>query len=277
MPEGPETLIEAEKLASVLVNKKLTQVFFYHAEPDSFRKKLESSTVKSVTPQGKSLLINFKNGLSIYSHNNLYGKWKVLGKNEAENKNPISSLRLSLSTHKEHACLFSASDIRVVPTKNVTDIDYVKTLGPSCLDKKLTKKMIIARFQNPKLAKRKLKSLLLDQKFIAGIGNYLRNEILFFAGIHPETTVGSLDQDAISQLAHAIREIPDRSYQSGGFTRHKSEYGDLSKVEEPKKLRFYVYGRMNLPCYRCKNKILRLSDSSQPVYVCPSCQINCEM
>ncbi|MFK7825987.1 MAG: zinc finger domain-containing protein, partial [Oligoflexales bacterium] len=99
-----------------------------------------------------------------------------------------------------------------------------------------------------------------------------RNEILFFAGVHPDPTICSLDQEAISKLAHAIREIPTRSYKSGGFTRHVSEYGDLTKVEEPKKHRFYVYGRMNLPCYRCKTKIKRISDSSQPLYICPSCQ-----
>lgn len=272
MPEGPETLIQAQQLESVLVNKKLTQVFFYHADPDSYRKKLEASKVKSIVPHGKSLLLNFSNGLSIYTHNNLYGKWKVLSRDEALEKNPIGSLRLSLSTKTDHACLFSASDIQVVPTKEVTKIDYIRSLGPSCLDKQLTEKKIVGTLSQAKLQKRKVKSLLLDQKVIAGIGNYLRNEILFFAKIHPERTLGSLNKNSMQNLAHAIREIPKRSYESGGFTRAPAEIGDLSGVSQSEKLRFYVYGRMNLPCYRCKGKILRISDSAQPLYVCKNCQ-----
>ena len=273
MPEGPETLRQVDELSDVLVGKKLTQVYFYHSQPDEFRAKLAKSSVKSIEPHGKAIVINFKNELSIYSHNNLYGKWKVLSHEEALKKNPFASLRLSLSTKKIHACLFSASDIEVIPTNQLSAHPYIKSLGPNCLDKDLDWKNIKNRLTEAKFQKRKIKALLLDQKFVAGIGNYLRNEILFDSGIMPELKVFEISDKKLDNLAKSIISIPKRSYLQSGFTRKKSEYENLLKSHnEPAKLRFYVYGRMNLPCYKCQTKIKRLDSSNQPMYICPVCQ-----
>lgn len=273
MPEGPETQRQVDDLSSVLVGKKLTQVYFYHSQPDEFRGRLSKSRVQSIIPYGKAIVINFKNKLSIYSHNNLYGKWKVLSHGEGQSKNPIGSLRLSLSTDKVHACLFSATDIEVVPTDKIHEHPYIQDLGPNCLDKGITWKEIRALLKKPKYQKRKIKSLLLDQKFVAGIGNYLRNEILFNAGIRPELKVYEIAANSLDELAKAILIIPKRSYVQSGFTRKKSEYEkQLEGHAEPSKLRFYVYGRMDLPCHVCGTKIKRIDSPNQPMYFCPNCQ-----
>ena len=65
MPEGPETQRQVDDLSSVLVGKKLTQVYFYHSQPDEFRGRLSKSRVQSIIPYGKAIVINFKNKPSL--------------------------------------------------------------------------------------------------------------------------------------------------------------------------------------------------------------------
>ncbi len=111
MPEGPEIRLAADSIAQVLVGNEINQVRFGLPKLRRYAKDLRGQTVIDVETRGKAMLTHFDHGYSIYSHNQLYGVWRVI----AGHKLPKStrSLRLLLQTDSHSAILYSASEIRM--------------------------------------------------------------------------------------------------------------------------------------------------------------------
>ena len=136
-------------------------------------------------------------------------------------------------------------------------------LGPEPLDEALTSEAFYTRL---KQNKRLVKPLLLDQSFIAGLGNIYTDECLFAAGIHPQSRASSLDQQQATALLAAIRQVLlegikrngasiDWVYRGGDFQNH-----------------FQVYQRDGQPCYRCGAIIQRITVGQRGTHFCPHCQ-----
>ena len=103
---------------------------------------------------------------------------------EAElNSNRI--VRIILTSQNKKAVLYSASSIEILDLKGLEKHTYISRLGPDVLDKDIDHKTIFSRLTNKKFRNRAFASLYLDQSFLAGIGNYLRTEILWSAGLSP--------------------------------------------------------------------------------------------
>jgi endonuclease-8 len=116
-------------------------------------------------------------------------------------------------------------------------------------------------------------ALYLDQQFIAGIGNYLRSEILFTAGIHPSARPKDLSTAGIGRLARTTLAISRRSYETGGITTPKGLAGRLKKQGlRRSQYRFRAFAREGLPCHQCGETIARITASSRRLYFCPKCQ-----
>ena len=118
-----------------------------------------------------------------------------------------------------------------------------------------------------------LNSVYLDRAFLAGLGNYLRREILFVAGINPARKARELSRGQIGQLARTTLEISQRSYAQAGVTFPERQYKALNKQGASySKARFFVFDRASQPCRICKTKVLRATVTSRGVYTCTSCQ-----
>ena len=116
-------------------------------------------------------------------------------------------------------------------------------------------------------------SLLLDQRFLAGLGNYLRSEILFVARVHPTLRPVDCNETQISALAKAALKVPQQSYQTEGITN------DLKLVKKLKKqgyeyqdYRHGVFNREERPCYVCNTAIIKEMSGGRRYYFCPNCQ-----
>ncbi len=136
-------------------------------------------------------------------------------------------------------------------------------LGPEPLDESLTPATFHAKLSR---AKRQIKPLLLDQTFIAGLGNIYTDEALFHSGIHPNTAANRLNQLQAADLLSAIRKVLlegierngasiDWVYRGGDFQNH-----------------FKVYQRDGHPCYRCGTTIERITVGQRGTHFCPNCQ-----
>ncbi len=112
MPEGPEIRIAADKIAKAIALKPITKIFFAFEHLKPYEEILAKQLVTTVDTKGKAMLIRFDNGLSIYSHNQLYGKWLIC----QANNYPQTKRQLRLAIHNEQksALLYSASDIEVL-------------------------------------------------------------------------------------------------------------------------------------------------------------------
>jgi endonuclease-8 len=271
MPEGPEIRRAADRVAAVLVGQRMEKVAFGLPRLEPFERRLTGRVVTGVTTRGKAMLTGFDNGLTIYTHNQLYGRWYTVRRP----RSPKTSrqLRIELCTPTHRALLYSASDIEVLNDRQLREHPFLRRVGPDILDPALTTESIVERLLDKRFRGRALGSLYLDQAFLAGNGNYLRSEILWVAGIDPARKPAALDRAELKKLAGATLRISRRSYRTRGVTVAPALARSLRSAGMTyAQYRFYVFGREGLPCHRCDTLIERRTMGSRNLFVCPSCQ-----
>ncbi|MEM7467331.1 MAG: endonuclease VIII [Pseudomonadota bacterium] len=271
MPEGPEVKIEADKIANALVGVSMEAVYFEQTRLKRFGKILTDTKVLSVEARGKAMVIRFDNERYLYSHNQLYGRWYVRPRGEFPATN--RTLRVALHGAEHSGLLYSASEIAVLSEPALNEHPYIKKLGPNPLDDALSWQDFVARIKAKRFQNRSLGALYLDQAFIAGIGNYLRSEILFRAGLDPERSPKSLSTTEISRLARATVTLTRRAYLTKGITNPAGRVRELKKQGHKRGgYRFAVFDRAAEPCYECGQTITRLSLNGRRLYFCNVCQ-----
>ncbi|CAI1637934.1 DNA glycosylase/AP lyase Nei [Serratia entomophila] len=262
MPEGPEIRRAADKLAAAVIGRPLTEVDFAFPQLKHYRQHLIGERILAIEPRGKALLTHFSNGLTMYSHNQLYGVWKVV--KAGERPDTKRDLRVRLETADSAILLYSASDITLGPREEIEQHPFLKRIGPDVLDMSLTAEAVAQRLLSPRFCKRQLGGMLLDQAFLAGLGNYLRAEILWQAALAPQHKPQDLAPAALQRLAEALLAVPRLSYQTRGQVNENRHHGVLFS--------FKVFHRSGEPCERCGAMIARGELSSRPFYWCPGCQ-----
>jgi endonuclease-8 len=271
MPEGPEVRREADRIGSALLGSPLEDVEFGLPRLARFEKILTGTRVIEVETRGKAMLTHFDNDLSMYSHNQLYGKWLVRKRGKLPPTN--RSLRVGLHTDSHSAILYSASEIEILERRLLEEHPFLKKLGPDVLSSTLSWREIAERLQAPGFTGRSLASLYLDQGFLAGVGNYMRSEILHEAALNPFVRAKALSRGERGRLARATLLISERAYQKAGVTNAPGRVRTLKCLGYPRRdYRFAAFAREDLPCYQCDEKIRRVEVSARRLYYCPKCQ-----
>lgn len=269
MPEGPEIRRAADRLAAAVAGQTVLRAQFAFAQLQRFERELVGSRFLSITPRGKALLTAFDNGWTLYTHNQLYGVWKVA--RPGQRPDTTRSLRVALETASAAILLYSASDIELWRSDEIEAHPFLQALGPDVLDPTLDVEAVATRLQSPAFRGRALGSLLLDQGFLAGMGNYLRAEVLFDAGLHPASRPRELDAAQTTLLAQALLAIPRHSYATRGIEPTKGMRADYL-AHEGERFRFHAFKREGQPCERCGTPIVRIASQSRPLFLCPHCQ-----
>lgn len=272
MPEGPEIRIAADKIQRAIRPRPTTGVFFAFDHLKPFESELTGCRVTEVETRGKAMLTHFDNGLSVYSHNQLYGKWMVRKAHDYPETN--RQLRFAIHNEKKSALLYSASDIQILSSpQEIETHPFLSKLGPDVLKKGLTPETLLAHLQSKKHSRRRLSTLYLDQHFLAGIGNYLRSEILFVARLHPQLRPIDCTEKQLYQLAKASIEISYQSYKYKGVT-NDLDLANRLKADglRYRDYRYWVFGRVNKPCYICATPIVKEMINNRRIYYCPTCQ-----
>jgi len=131
MPEGPEIRRAADTIAAAIQGHEVETVSFAFERLKPWERQLAGTTVLEVATFGKAMLTRFGNGLNIYSHNQLYGRWYCGRRGEFP---PWKrQLRLAIHTRSHSALLYSASDISVLRNEEVMDHPFIGKLGPDLL------------------------------------------------------------------------------------------------------------------------------------------------
>lgn len=269
MPEGPEIRRTADRLAEAVAGRRLASAWFAFASLKPHERRLRGRTVESVVPHGKALLIGFDHGWTLYSHNQLYGVWRVA--DAGERPDTSRSLRVALETDERAILLYSASDVAMWRSDELDAHPFLSRLGPDVLDPALTAGEIERRLGDPRFARRRLAALLLDQGFLAGMGNYLRSEVLFEAGLDAARTPATLSASERRRLAGALLAVPVRSYRTRGIAPASRMRADYT-TDTPEGFRFRVFDREGQPCDTCGAAVRRSEAAGRRLYFCPSCQ-----
>lgn len=270
MPEGPEIQRAADRLRRAIVDTPLLGVEFGLPALKPHAPVLAASRVRAIETRGKALLTHFACGLSVYSHNQLYGVWKVAKPGQLPQT--TRSLRFAVHGERRSILLYSASDIAVLDADGIAAHPFLARLGPDVLDPALTESMVRARIADPTFRRRRLTGLLLDQAFFAGIGNYLRSEIAFVAGIDPRRRPADLAPAEVERLAAAILSVCRQAYVHRGVTNDLARAAALKAAGRGYEAwRFHVFGRDGQPCHACGTPIER-HDDGRRWYACTRCQ-----
>ncbi len=156
----------------------------------------------------------------------------------------------------------------VVPQEQIKNYPRFQHLGLEPLDPDTQAEELWQRAQGRSLP---IKNLLMDARFIAGLGNIYTNEALYYAGIHPLTPAGNLNVKQWENLLGAIRRVLISAIKRGGttindFVNSKGEAGFFQ-------LKLAVYDRAGQPCPQCQSIIERIVLSGRSTYFCPKCQV----
>mgnify|MGYP000014569471 CR=1 FL=1 len=171
------------------------------------------------------------------------------------------------NTHYQlrYADLRQFGSLQIVPERNLSQVPFLQKLGPNALT--ITPSILKQRLQNKHTA---IKSLLLNQQYLAGLGNIYSDEALWLAQIHPLTPAYVLNQIQIKRLALAIRNVLKCALKLGGTSIRNYIQPNGQKGLYQKHL--LVYRKRGLPCQRCGVAIKRIKICGRSSYFCPICQ-----
>ncbi|CCG86625.1 endonuclease VIII [Erwinia piriflorinigrans] len=263
MPEGPEIRRAADRLEEAIKGKVLTDVWFAFPTLQTYQQMLVGERIISIETRGKALLTHFSNGLTLYSHNQLYGVWRIInsGSEPAQSKRV---LRVRLAAADKTLLLYSASEIQLLDAQGLAEHPFLARVGPDVLDMTLTVEQVRERLLSKRFRRRQFSALLLDQGFLAGLGNYLRVEILWQARLAAQHKAETLSDKQLDVLAEALLSVPRLSYRTRGRGDENHHHGALFS--------FKVFHRAGKACERCGETIIKIMLSSRPFYQCPGCQ-----
>ena len=271
MPEGPEIRRAADRVAAAIEGRMADQVFFAFEELKPFESVLTGRQVEKVTTRGKGMLTRFAGGLSVFTHNQLYGRWYVTRNGDLPKTG--RQLRFAIGVGDRQALLYSASEIEVLDAEAERAHSFLSRLGPDVLSQAPTAEELIARLEDSRFRGRQLGALLLDQGFVAGLGNYLRAEILFEARIHPRRRARDCKDKELRRLARKILTLTKRAYRTRGITLSPSRVAELKAAGARRSAyRFWVYGRSGAPCRVCAQVVNAEPIGGRKCFWCSTCQ-----
>jgi formamidopyrimidine-DNA glycosylase len=270
MPELPEietfrrTLLDGTPENPSIIGKRIreTQLLWERTlaepTPEKLRRRIVGQTIQDIGRRAKYLLVKLDRDTLVF-HLRMSGDLLV-----EKESDPVAPHHRFLVIFEDSIRL-AFNDIRkfgrVWLLEDTTPL--LKKLGPEPLDKSLTPDIFHSRIS---IRRRQLKPLLLDQSFLAGLGNIYTDEALHRSHLHPQTLASSLNQEKSANLLQNIREVLkagiaangasiDWVYRGGGFQNQ-----------------FQVYQRKGEPCYQCGTPIERIVVGQRGTHICPQCQ-----
>ena len=270
MPELPEVETVARDLRQHLVGLTITGATVNWqrtiARPDAgeFEQQVVGRRVRSVGRRAKYVVIELDRGYLLV-HLMMSGRLYLVPAGEL----PHDHLRVVLRLDSGQEMQFH--DTRKFGRIYLVDdlLEVTAGLGPEPLDDDFT----VGDFRR-QLVRRKgrLKSLLLNQRFLAGLGNIYADEALFAAQLHPLRRADSLTGAEQARLYEAIRAVLGDAVQGRGTTLSDGGYTDASGQAGTYQARLMVYGRRGDSCLRCQTPIERIVVGGRSTHYCPTCQ-----
>jgi formamidopyrimidine-DNA glycosylase len=300
MPEGPEVRKYADALDAALTGRAIVSL---EARTKDARKwlrenepRLKGRRVERVISHGKHLLGYIEGDFFFHSHLMMWGRWQTFGPIPSRRK--AKPIELPEKDRRERARIVvkgAAAILLSAPIFNAGEgdpykqIEILATLGPDALPYHGPFKRAEFLRQLKEHKEETIGAALLNQGIVAGLGNYLRAEVLFACKLNPWRTVGDLTQRNLSCLSKTIPQLTRDAYQRSATAADEDRErmsSDPSLVYVPGReygTRHLVFRRTNLPCLRCGEKIRQLrqktiqtqedeEERTRIIYFCAKCQ-----
>ena len=285
MPELPEVEIVKQSLEKTIVSKKINKFIIFNRNlrfkvQKDLGKLIEKKKIVRLIRVSKYLIIEFKNNCYLLIHLGMSGTLHLV-KDGNILKTNLSFYHSSDLPKKHNHIEFNFTKFKIIYndprrfgfikyfSSNIKLDVYLSKLGIEPLDKNFNfnylKKQLINKGKN-------IKNFLLDQKYVAGIGNIYANEILFCSKIHPLRLCKNLKNEEIERIVYSSKRVLERAIKKGGSSirNFKNSIGKTGNYQKE----FRVYDRETKKCtsMNCKGKIRKISISNRSSYFCKICQ-----
>ncbi|MCP4685636.1 MAG: bifunctional DNA-formamidopyrimidine glycosylase/DNA-(apurinic or apyrimidinic site) lyase [bacterium] len=242
----------------------------------SFKRKTLNSVIKgrkvlSIDRRGKNILINLAGDVTLWVHLKMTGKFLYVDRTQPKHKHDLVFFDFTPHTKDDNGLHLRFNDyrrfgrLRVFPNDELWQQPGLANLGPEPLD--LTANDFV---ELCKRRARMIKPALLDQNFIAGLGNIYADESLYVSKIHPRRLTDTLSRRKLTELHGHIQRLLRASIEHMGTTvvSHAGVDGRSGSFQNFLK----VYGSEDQPCDHCGGNIIREKIGSRSAHYCPRCQ-----
>ena len=272
MPELPEVETTRLVLCKLLLEEKIKLVKVINNKlryevPKNFSIKTKNKTIKNIIRRGKFLIFDLSQNLSFISHLGMTGIFRIEKKYQHQKHDHVSFFLNNLVITYNDVRKFGF--FKLQNQDKINESKHLISLGVEPLSKEfnanLLEKLLHKKSQN-------IKSFLMNQKYIAGLGNIYCSESLFEAGISPLKICRRISRSEIKKIVIAIKKVQRRSVKKGGTSLQNFEdpHGNIGYFSNYLK----VYNRNGKSCYRCKKnvKISKLVIQGRSTFYCQKCQ-----
>jgi formamidopyrimidine-DNA glycosylase len=274
MPELPEVETLRRGLERHLVGRTLGEIRVSVpkmlkgtvSDPTVFVERLYGARIESIARRGKHLIITLHSGYHLLFHLNMRGQLLITPSEALEGKYLASAFPLDNGTELRFHDMWRWGEMRLATATELKSHPALAAMGPEPFSEKWTPTQFFAALATrPKI---KIKTILLNQAIIAGVGNIYADESLYRSGIHPLRPAGSLTEPEVSRLHEEIRAVLSEATEGGGTT--SDEYVDIEGHIGRYTPR--VYDRGGQPCLSCGQSLTKIRVTGRGTVFCPSCQ-----
>lgn len=277
MPELPEVETIKRDLEKLVLGLKITQVTIHDGRvvqnqiKGKFEDQLKGLTIIKIYRRAKALVIQFDRRRYLVVHLKMTGQM-IYGEDlKQTRKLKETKVVFKLSNGKTLNYNDQRLFGRLILTDDLQKVSCLNKLGPEPLEKEFASSWLISTVKE--LSRRKktaIKVQLLDQTFIAGIGNIYASEILFDAKVNPQKRLHHLNQDELKRIHQSTVTVLNEAVKQRGTSMRN--YRDSAGEKGNFMSMIKVYGRENEGCVSCKSLIQRISQAQRSTFYCAACQ-----
>ena len=273
MPELPEVETVRKTLKHLTQGKEIERVSVYWGniikqpqDPDEFGQMLIGQTIEDISRKGKFLIFHL-NDIALVSHLRMEGKFGVYDKSIDKPKHTHVIFHFTDGTELRYNDVRKFGTMHAFPKGMEVKNKPLNQLGPDPFDEAFTLDYFYKKLSK---TSRNMKSVLLDQSIVAGLGNIYVDEALYRSGVHPERIAHSLTKTEIEKVREASIAVILEAIEQGGTTirSYLNSQGEIGMFQQ--KLR--VYGKQNSECTECGSLITKSKVSGRGTHICPLCQ-----
>jgi len=271
MPELAEVETVRNTLKKRILDKRIKNIdIFYSKMLDNnlmeFKKILIGNKFNDILRVGKWLIFELDN-YYLLSHLRMEGKYFLKNTQEEVQKHEHIIITFIDDTDLRYHDTRKFGRMKIVKKDELWDTPEIKKQGKEPLDETLDSTYLLEKFKNKKIP---IKSVLLDQEIISGLGNIYANEVLYASGINPKRSASSLTNDECNEIVKSSKKIIKKAIEEGGTTI-KSYTSSLGVTGNYQNF-LQVHKREGMPCNKCHNKITRIKIGGRSTYYCEFCQ-----
>ena len=272
MPELPEVETVKETLKKLVLNKKINNVVILYPNIinnknlDEFKKQIKNETINNINRRGKWLIFELNN-YYLLSHLRMEGKYIIRNHGDIYEKHEHVVFELDDNTELRYKDTRKFGRMNLIKKEEIDKCKELGNVGLEPFDENLTSKYLLEKYKTKKLP---IKTVLLDQSIIAGIGNIYADEILFLSKINPLKKSNEINGKEANNIIKYTKEVLNKAIASGGTTirSYESSEGVHGRFQQE----LLVHNKANEKCPNCNNEIIKITVGGRGTYYCPKCQ-----